>query len=85
MGTSWSTTAAFTFTDQDVWKAKVSGNADDAHDFKGVAEAPENLHLNPEDFDIAPEEIQVDNESWVNVTTPNLASTAWVLQNTETD
>ena len=54
-------------------------------DFKAVAEAPENLHLDPEDFEIFPEEVQVDNESWVSVSVAREHSTSWSLVNTETD
>jgi len=85
MATSWSTTADYSFAQQDLWKSKQSGNAEDAHDFKGVAEAPENMMLDPEDYDIFPEEIQVDNESWVAVVVPKEHSTSWFLVNTETD
>ena len=85
MATTWSTTADYSFSQQDLWKAKQSGTAEDAHDFKGVAEAPENMLLDPEDYDISPEDIQVDNESWTSVSIATQPSSSWVLQNTETD
>ena len=79
MATSWSTTADYTFTQQDLWKAKQSGNEEDPYDFKGVAEAPENMLLDPEDYDIAPEEIQVDNESWTAASGQNNERGAWTV------
>ena len=79
MATSWSTTADFSFAEQDLWKAKQSGNAEDPYDFKGVAEAPENMLLDPDDYDIAPEEIQVDNESWTAVSGQNVLPQNWTL------
>jgi hypothetical protein len=85
VATDWSTTADYSFSQQDLWKAKQSGTAEDEHDFKGVAEAPENMMLDPEDYDIFPEEIQVDNESWTSVSVAKEHSTSWSLVNTETD
>lgn len=77
MATTWSTTADYSFAQQDLWKAKQSGTAEDEHDFKGVAEAPENMMLDPEDYDIFPEEIQVDNVSWTSTTLYPAANQGW--------
>ena len=85
MATTWSTTPDYAFSDVDLWKAKESGTAEDPYDFKGVAEAPENMLLDPEDYDIAPEDIQVDNESWSSVSVATQPARDWSLVNTETD
>jgi len=37
-------------------------------DFKHVSEAPENLMLTPEDFEIIPEDVQSDKEEWAVTT-----------------
>lgn len=79
MATTWSTTADYSFSQQDLWKSKVSGREEDSLDFKGVAEAPEDLMLDPEDFDIMPEEVQVDNEEWTLATGQNNETGAWTL------
>ena len=84
MPTDWTTTPDFSYSEVDLWKAKQSGNVEDPFDFKGVAEAPENVLLDPEDYDIFPEEVQVDNESWTAVVVPAQAAN-WTLVNTETD
>lgn len=85
MATDWTTQADLTFSDQDLWKAKVSGQACDPFDFKGVAEAPENMLLDPEDYDIFPEQIQVDNESWVTVTLTQANAPSWTTVYSGTD
>ena len=80
MATTWSTTADYSFSQQDLWKAKVSGRAEDLADFKVVAEAPENMLLDPEDYDIVPEEIQADNEDWHTVSGQNVEpGDGWTL------
>lgn len=66
MGTDWSTTADFSFSEQDLWSSKII-SIDSTADFKVVAEAPEDLDLTPEQFDITPEEIQADNDDWTDV------------------
>ena len=85
MATTWSTTADYSFSQQDLWKSKQSGIAEDAHDFKGVAEAPENMMLDPEDYDIFPEEIQADNESWTATSLYPAATQGWTTVSSETD
>lgn len=76
MATDWATTADFSFSDRDLWTSKIA-SADNTTDFKAVAEAPEDLHLLPTDFDILPMEVQVDNESWTPVTAQNTAVGSW--------
>ena len=85
MATDWSTTADYSFAQQDLWKAKQSGTEEDPHDFKGVAEAPENMLLDPEDYDIFPEEIQVDNESWVSADLYPAATQGWTTVSSGTE
>lgn len=78
MATSWTTTPDFSFSDEDLWKSKIT-SASATTDFKVVAEAPEDLDLNPEDFEISPEEIQVDNESWVSIELVRADAPGWTL------
>jgi hypothetical protein len=81
----WTTVADFTFAQEDLWKAKIVSSTDEG-DFKTVAEAPEDMLLNPEDYDITPEEIQVDNESWVLVTlTAANAPSTWTTVSSGTE
>lgn len=76
MATDWVTTADYSFSDQDLWFSKIK-SADNTTDFKAVAEAPENLHLLPTDFDILPDEVQVDNESWTAASGQNASPGSW--------
>jgi hypothetical protein len=66
MGTDWSTTADYSFSEQDLWASKITSISDTA-DFKVVAETPSELDLTPEQFDITPEQIQSDNDAWAPV------------------
>lgn len=67
MGTEWSTVPAdYSFPERDLWSSKIIA-ADSTVDFKAVAETPSELHLTPEQFDVLPEEVQVDNDSWAPV------------------
>lgn len=66
MGTEWSTTPDFTFTEQDLWFSKIA-SADSTVDFKHVAEAPEDFDILPSDVDVIPEVVQSDNEDWTMV------------------
>lgn len=76
----WDTTPDYTFAQQDLWFAKLSGRECDPHDFKGVAEAPEDYHILPTSVDITPSETQVDNESWTDVSGQNQsAGDGWTL------
>lgn len=85
MADFWTTLTDFSFAQEDLWKAKIV-SASDEGDFKTVAEAPEDLTLNPEDFDIVPEEIQVDNEHWVTVElTPPNAPSSWTTTSSGTE
>lgn len=76
MATDWSTTADYSFSDQDLWFSKIT-SASNTTDFKAVAEAPEDLDILPTDFDILPTEVQVDNESWSAVTAQNALPGSW--------
>jgi hypothetical protein len=78
--TAWDTTADYTFNQSDLWFSKVSGTACDPHDFKGVAEAPEDYDLLPSQIDILPPETQVDNEDWTSVVNQNIeADPGWTI------
>lgn len=72
--TAWDTTADYTFAQSDLWFSKVSSTAGFTTDFKGVAEAPEDLDLLPSQIDIAPTAVQVDNENWTSVVNQNIES-----------
>ena len=76
MATDWSTTADYSFSDQDLWFSKIK-SADNTTDFKAVAEAPEDFDILPTDVDILPMQVQVDNESWAPVSGQNLQQTSW--------
>jgi hypothetical protein len=82
--TIWTTLPDFTFSQEDLWKAKIV-SASDEGDFKTVAEAPEDMLLNPEDYDITPEEIQVDNEHWVSVELVRADATGWTTVSSGTE
>lgn len=76
MATDWSTTADYSFSDQDLWFSKIK-SADNTTDFKAVAEAPEDFDILPTDVDILPMEVQVDNESWSSVSAQNTTAGPW--------
>ena len=76
MATDWSTTADYSFSDQDLWFSKIK-SADNTTDFKAVAEAPEDFDILPTDVDILPMQVQVDNESWAPVSGQNYNQSSW--------
>ena len=76
MATDWTTTADYSFSDQDLWFSKIK-SADDTTDFKAVAEAPEDFDILPTDVAILPVQVQVDNESWTPVAGQNVQQTSW--------
>jgi len=76
MPTDWTTTPDYSFSDQDLWFAKIK-SADNETDFKAVAEAPEDFDILPTDVDILPMQVQVDNESWTPAPSQNTTPGAW--------
>ena len=84
MATDWTTTADYSFAEQDLWFAKIA-SADNTTDFKAVAEAPEDFDILPTDVDILPMQVQVDNESWVHVELPGRApgGGGWIVRQDE--
>jgi len=67
LASDWSAPEDFTSANRKAWKSKIT-SASDTVDFKHVSEAPENLMLTPEDFEIVPEDVQSDKEEWAIVT-----------------
>ena len=82
--TGYTTTADYTFADQDLWFSKIA-SATSTTDFKAVAEAPEDFDILPTDVQILPIEVQVDNESWSDVEGQNrVSSNSWTIISEET-
>lgn len=72
----WVNIPDFTLADSKTWKSKIK-SADSTVDFKHVAETPSELMLDPEDFEIIPEEVQSDNDDWAIVTLVSNDETLW--------
>jgi hypothetical protein len=81
MATDWSTPASIA---SNTWKSKITSPSSGV-DFKHVAEAPENLLLTPEDFEIVPEEVQSDKEDWAITSIPPDDSGQWTVVTGEND
>lgn len=81
MATDWSTPATMA---SNTWKSKIT-SASDTVDFKHVAEAPEDLMLSPEDFEIVPEEVQSDEDDWAVTSIPVNDEGQWNLVESDTN
>jgi hypothetical protein len=84
LASDWSTPAATPASDNNVWKSKITSSSSTT-DFKHVSEAPENLLLTPEDFDIVPEEVQADSDDWAITTIDANDADNWTVVTGEND
>ena len=61
MGSTWAVASPPTFTDGDNWKNPDAANNES---IKQATSAPEEIHLNPEDLDVIPEDTQDGCDDW---------------------
>ena len=75
MGTDWTTVARQGSTDSDEWTETARQTSDsemrawknpdtDNENIKRRSASPEEVHLNPADLDLAPEDVQADSDNW---------------------